>query len=225
MCSIDTLFSNNRHWSRDRLSRDAGFFRRLALQQSPKYLWVGCSDSRVPANEIIGLQPGEVFVHRNVANLVVHSDMNCQSVLQYAVDVLRVEQIIVVGHYGCGGIQAVLDGNMEGMSANWLGHVEDVANKHVALLDATGDAEARSNLLCELNVIEQVFNVCRTSTLKAAWHRRQKIEVHGLIYGLRDGLLRRIVDSASSLQSCDAGYRNAIAGCAAARSRAPTCQH
>ena len=192
MCSLDGLFANNRAWAARRIADDPAFFTRLAGQQSPRYLWIGCSDSRVPANEIIGLQPGEVFVHRNIANLVVHSDLNCLSVLQYAVEVLKVENIMVVGHYGCGGVQAVAEKRSAGLADNWLRHIEDIAHKHAAWLDATTSDEDRGARLAELNVIEQVANVCRTTILRRAWYRGYRIEVHGLIYGLRDGLLRQL---------------------------------
>jgi carbonic anhydrase len=192
MCSLDGLFANNRAWAARRIADDPTFFARLAGQQSPRYLWIGCSDSRVPANEIIGLEPGEVFVHRNIANLVVHSDLNCLSVLQYAVEVLKVESIMVVGHYGCGGVQAVAERRSAGLADNWLRHIEDIAHKHAAWLDAAANDEERGARLAELNVIEQVANVCRTTILRRAWYRGYRIEVHGLIYGLRDGLLRQL---------------------------------
>jgi carbonic anhydrase len=192
MCSLDGLFANNRAWAARRIAEDPGFFTRLAEQQSPRYLWIGCSDSRVPANEIIGLQPGEVFVHRNIANLVVHSDLSCLSVLEYAVEVLKVQNIMVVGHYGCGGVQAVAEKRSAGLADNWLRHIEDIAHKHAAWLDAATGDEDRGARLAELNVIEQVANVCRTTILRNAWYRGHRIEVHGLIYGLRDGLLRKL---------------------------------
>lgn len=192
MCGVDELLANNREWAAQRVSEDPQFFTRLAKQQSPRYLWIGCSDSRVPANQIVGLQPGEIFVHRNVANLVVHSDLNSLSVLQYAVEVLKVDNIMVVGHYGCGGVQAVAEKRSTGLADNWLRHIEDIANKHSAWLDAATDDEDRGARLAELNVIEQVGNVCRTTILRRAWYRGQRIEVSGLIYGLKDGRLHRI---------------------------------
>jgi carbonic anhydrase len=192
MCSLDGLFANNRTWAARRVADDPAFFTRLAGQQSPQYLWIGCSDSRVPANEIVGLQPGEVFVHRNIANLVVHSDLNCLSVLQYAVEVLKVENIMVVGHYGCGGVQAVAEKRSAGLADNWLRHIEDIAYKHAAWLDVATSDEDRGARLAELNVIEQVANVCRTTILRRAWYRGRRVEVHGLIYGLQDGLLRQL---------------------------------
>ncbi len=192
MDSLDGLFKNNREWSVQRVARDPQYFTRLARQQAPRYMWIGCADSRVPANEILGLDPGEVFVHRNVANLVVHSDLNCLSVLQFAVDVLKVEHVMVVGHYGCGGVQAVVEQRSVGLADNWLRHVEDVAHKHSARLSELGDDEARGRRLVEMNVVEQVANVCRTTILRRAWRRGQSVEVHGLVYGLADGLLRRV---------------------------------
>jgi len=170
------------------------FFQRLARQQNPDYLWIGCSDSRVPANQIVGLQPGDVFVHRNVANVVVHTDLNCLSVLQYAVDVLRVRHVIVCGHYGCGGVAAALHGSRHGLIDNWLRHVADVGEKHAAELHSL-PADARHDRLCELNVVEQVANVCQTTIVEDAWARGQELAVHGVVYGLRDGLLRDLAVS------------------------------
>ena len=190
MCSLDGLFANNRAWANQRVSEDPEYFTRLAALQAPKYLWIGCSDSRVPANEILGLEPGEIFVHRNVANLVVHSDLNCLSVLQYAVDVLKVEHIMVVGHYGCGGVQAVVERRSVGLADNWLRHVADVAFKHLHHFDLNSSLTAQGRKLVEMNVVEQVGNVCRTTILREAWSRGQKVDVHGLAYGLNDGLLR-----------------------------------
>ena len=195
MCGLDGLFAHNKAWAAQRIVRDPEFFVRLSRQQAPRYLWIGCSDSRVPANEIVGLDPGEVFVHRNIANLVVHSDLNCLSVLQYAVEALKVEHVMVVGHYGCGGVKAVAEKRSTGLSDNWLRHVEDIAHKHAARLPAELDDETRGRRLVELNVVEQVANVCRTTILRRAWYRGQRIEVHGLVYGLDDGLLRRIGQS------------------------------
>jgi len=209
MCSLDGLFANNRAWARQRVVDDPDFFTRLARQQSPRYLWIGCSDSRVPANEILGLDPGEVFVHRNIANVVVHSDLNCLSVLQYAVETLKVQHIMVVGHYGCGGVQAVAERRSTGLADNWLRHIEDIACKHEARLDAMDD-EARCRRLVELNVIEQVANVSRTTILRRAWYRGQRVEVHGLVYGLADGLLRRVGVSVSGGQSWDERYRESL---------------
>ena len=191
MCNLQGLFDNNRAWANQRVASDPEFFQRLARQQSPGYLWIGCADSRVPANEILGLQPGEVFVHRNIANVVVHSDLNCLSVIQYAVEALKVEHIMVVGHYGCGGVQAVAQRRSTGLADNWLRHIEDIANKHESRLQQD-EEEARAHRLVELNVVEQVANVCRTTILRRAWYRGQRVEVHGLVYGLADGLLRRV---------------------------------
>lgn len=186
---LDVLLTNNRRWS-ERLRRDdPEFFGRLAAAQSPKYLWIGCSDSRVPANQIVGLLPGEIFVHRNVANVVVHADLNCLSVLQYAVDVLRVEHVIVTGHYGCGGVAAALSDRRLGLIDNWLRHVQDVHRKYDTLLAAI-PPEQRHDRLCELNVIEQVNNVCQTTVIQDAWARHQRVLVHGFVYSLDDGLLR-----------------------------------
>jgi carbonic anhydrase len=200
MRSLAQLFYRNRDWARSMNEREPGFFEKLVKQQSPDYLWIGCADSRVPANEIVGLLPGELFVHRNVANVVVHTDLNCLSVLQYAVDVLDVEHVIVCGHYGCGGVQAALHNNRLGLIDNWLRHVQDVRNKHRAALDDLPSDAARLNRLCELNVIEQVFNVCQTTIVQSAWDRGKKLEVHGWIYDLHDGLLK---DLAVCIESTD----------------------
>jgi carbonic anhydrase len=183
------LFERNRAWAAAMVATDPGFFAELAEHQSPEYLWIGCSDSRVPANQIVGLQPGDVFVHRNVANVVVHTDLNCLSVLQYAVDVLGVGHVIVCGHYGCGGVAAALEGKRHGLIDNWLRHVTDVREKHAAELDSL-PADRRLDRLCELNVVEQVANVSQTTIVGDAWARGQAVTVHGLVYGLEDGLLR-----------------------------------
>ncbi|NDD74068.1 MAG: carbonate dehydratase [Gammaproteobacteria bacterium] len=190
MNSLAHLFERNRDWADARLREDPRFFERLVGQQSPDYLWIGCADSRVPANEIVGLDPGELFVHRNVANVVVHTDLNCLSVLQYAVDVLDVEHVIVCGHYGCGGVNSALRNDRLGLIDNWLRHVQDVMRKHRAQLDALPDDRARQRRLCELNVIEQVLNVGETTIVQSAWDRGKPLEVHGVIYDLSDGLLR-----------------------------------
>lgn len=182
------LFDYNRAWSRQMREADPGFFEKLANLQTPDYLWIGCSDSRVPANQIIGLLPGQVFVHRNVANVVVHTDLNCLSVVQYAVDVLKVKHIIVVGHYGCGGVAAALQRDRVGLVNLWLRHVQDVHEKHEAMLDSL-PAGLRHDRLCELNVLEQVFNLCHTMIVQDAWQRGQQLTVHGWVYGLRDGLM------------------------------------
>ncbi len=195
MDTLPNLFENNRQWAADIEARDPGFFRKLSNQQSPEYLWIGCSDSRVPANEIVNLMPGELFVHRNVANLVVHSDLNCLSVMQYAVDVLKVKHIIICGHYGCGGVQAALQNRKFGLIDNWLRHVQDVYQMHRAEVDALDTEAERVTRLCELNVQEQVVNVARTTVVQNAWDRGQDVTVHGWIYGLKDGLLRAIQNS------------------------------
>ena len=190
MDAIAQLFANNRAWAAAVTRRDPDFFARLARQQAPAFLWIGCSDSRVPANEIVDLLPGELFVHRNVANVVVHTDLNCLSVVQFAVDVLRVRHIIVTGHYGCGGVRAALEGGRHGLVDNWLRHVQDVCDRHAAELSRLEDVEARVDRLCELNVVEGVRNLARTTILQDAWARGQPLSVHGWIYGLQDGLLR-----------------------------------
>lgn len=190
MKNLAQLFENNRVWAAEIRQKDPEFFLKLSRQQSPTYLWIGCSDSRVPANEIVGLLPGELFVHRNIANMVVHTDLNCLSVLQFAVDILKVKHVIVCGHYGCSGVKAAIRRARIGLSDNWLRHVEDVREKHEnRLAGAQGDAEA-INRLCELNVIEQVANVCQTTIARDAWERGQELAVHGWIYGLQDGRLR-----------------------------------
>src|SRR5687768_8635463 len=190
MRTLARLFENNRQWARRLSERDPGFFQRLSEQQSPKYLWIGCSDSRVPANEIVDLLPGELFVHRNVANVVVHTDLNCLSVMQYAIDVLKVEHVIVCGHYGCGGVRAAYANSSLGLIDNWLRHVQDVRDRYPDLMAQAKDEEAAVNRLCELNVIEQVRDVCQTTIVQDAWRRDQPLVVHGWIYDLRDGLLR-----------------------------------
>src|SRR3954470_11949263 len=211
MKNLPELFRNNREWA-ERIARsDPGFFEKLARQQSPKYLWIGCSDSRVPANDIVGLLPGELFVHRNVGNLVVHTDLNCLSVTQFAVDVLRVEHIIVCGHYGCSGVRAALMKERHGLADNWLRHVEDIHQQHAARLGKLQDTAARADRLCELNVIEQVSNVCRSSILADAWSRGQPVTVHGWIYDIHDGLLRDLDAMASSPAESSAAYERAMA--------------
>jgi carbonic anhydrase len=211
---LQDLFANNRAWAAKRQEQDPQFFARLAAQQSPEYLWIGCSDSRVPANEIVGLHPGELFVHRNVANLVVHTDLNCLSVLQFAIDVLRVRHVIVTGHYGCGGVRAALDGARLGLSDNWLRHVQDVRDKHHAMLAALPGTGSRANRLCELNVVEQVRNVCETTIVQDAWEREQSLAVHGLIYGVGDGRLRDLGTSVAAAGTVSAVYAEAVDGLA-----------
>src|SRR5450432_2413580 len=190
MPRLSHLFANNEAWAGSVRQKDSDFFLQLSRQQLPRYLWIGCSDSRVPANEIVGLLPGELFVHRNVANLVVHTDLNCLSVMQFAVDILKVRHIIVCGHHGCSGVQAALRRDRLGLSDNWLRHIQDVRQKHGKYLAGVGDDSEVFDRLCELNVIEQVANVCHTSIARDAWERGQELTVHGWIYGLHDGLLR-----------------------------------
>lgn len=204
------LFENNRGWADKIHGEDPEFFQKLSRQQSPSYLWIGCSDSRVPANQIVGLLPGELFVHRNVANVVAHSDLNCQSVMQFAVDVLKVHHIIVCGHYGCGGVRAALRGDRLGLVDNWLRHVRDVRDKHAAQLAAISDEAHRCDRLCELNVIEQVLNVCQTSIAGDAWKRGQELTVHGWIYGLHDGRLRDLNICITQEQEVAAAHTAAV---------------
>jgi len=207
--ALQHLFDNNRAWA-ERMEREQpGFFGHLAAQQNPKYLWIGCSDSRVPANQITGLEPGEVFVHRNVANVVVHSDLNALSVIQYAVDFLKVEHILVVGHYGCGGVLATLRGARVGLADNWLRHVHDVKIRHRRRLDHLPVA-AQEDVLCEMNVIEQVGNVALTNVIQDAWARGQKISVHGWCYGLKDGLAKDLGVSMSHPGEVMEVFRNAL---------------
>ncbi len=190
MRRLKHLFENNRKWAKKITASQPDFFEKLSGQQSPAYLWIGCADSRVPANEIVGLLPGEMFVHRNVGNIVVHTDFNCLSVIEYAVEVLHVKDIIVCGHYGCGGVQASLKDNLLSISDNWLRHIREVAQIHEKELNKFKDQKKRLDRLCELNVIEQVQNVCNTTIVQKAWRRRQSLAVHGWIYGLRNGLLK-----------------------------------
>jgi carbonic anhydrase len=189
MIPISTLLENNQAWATERVRRDPTFFTRLAAQQAPEFLWIGCSDSRVPANEIVGLDPGELFVHRNVANVVVHTDLNCLSVLQFAIDVLKVKHVIVCGHYGCGGIRAAMENQTHGLIDNWLRHVQDVERKYQDELALITDPTAREDRLCELNVAEQVRNVSRTTIVQDAWRSGHGVQLHGWIYGLKDGLI------------------------------------
>jgi len=190
MKTIRDLFARNRRWANRMTRENRRFFRDLAKQQTPRFLWIGCADSRVPANEIIGLLPGEIFVHRNVANLVIHTDINCLSVLQYAVEILKVEHVIVCGHYGCGGIEAAVEDQRHGLIDNWLRHVRDVQQRHAAALGREKSKRSLLRRLCELNVEEQVANVANTTTLQDAWSRGQKIAVHGWVYDIHDGLLK-----------------------------------
>jgi carbonic anhydrase len=212
--TLKNLFENNRIWAQQINTQDPDFFQKLSRQQSPQFLWIGCSDSRVPANEIVGLLPGELFVHRNVANVVVHTDLNCLSVIQFAVDVLHVKHIIVCGHYGCGGIRAALRRDRLGLIDNWLRHVQDVHQKHESLVAAYEDEKKQCDILCELNVIEQVLNVCQTTTVQDAWLRNQELTVHGWIYGLHDGLLRDLRIGVSSAEQLAEAYRVAVSNVA-----------
>lgn len=206
---LEPLFEQNRLWSKKTQDENPEFFSQLANLQEPEYLWIGCSDSRVPANQIMGLQPGEVFVHRNIANVVVHSDLNCLSVVQYAVQVLRVKHILIVGHYGCGGVKAALDDLRVGLVDNWLRHIHDVKQKHQAILDATPESD-RHDRLCELNVIEQVLNLAQSTVIFDAWARGQQVSVHGLIYGLKDGIVRNLDISIHSLNAICPAYNHAL---------------
>ena len=198
MHRLHDLLERNRIWAERVEAEDPGFFNRLATIQKPKYLWIGCSDSRVPANQIIDMNPGEVFVHRNVANVVVHTDLNCLSVIQYAIDVLEVEHILVVGHYGCAGVGAALTGQRVGLADNWIRHVKDVKHKHRAVIEAIDDHEIRHDRLCELNALEQMINVCESTVVREAWARGQKLSVHAWVYSLRDG---RVHDLGLSIDS------------------------
>jgi carbonic anhydrase len=214
MSSIAHLLERNRKWAANVESERPGFFRRLAAQQAPRYLWIGCADSRVPANEVVNLDPGEVFVHRNVANVVVHTDFNCLAVLQFAVDVLKVEHVMVVGHYGCGGIRAALEDSAHGLIDNWLRHVQDVAARHAAVLDPIQDPGRKIDCLCELNVIEQVVHVARTTVVQDAWRRGQPLTLHGLIYGLKDGRLQELGVEVAAPGDIAERHAAAIARCA-----------
>jgi carbonic anhydrase len=210
---LDHLFAKNRAWAEKINDRYPNFFADLARQQSPSYLWIGCADSRVPANEIVGLLPGELFVHRNVANIVVHTDLNCLSVMQFAVEVLKVQHIIVCGHYGCSGVHAALHRDRIGLADNWLQHVQDVRHKHERRLECLrADGSERADRLCELNVIEQVANVCRTTIVRDAWNRGQDLAVHGWIYGIKDGLLRDLKCTSTTPESAASAYKAGIAG-------------
>jgi len=216
MPGLSHLFENNRRWAERIRRQDPEFFSKLSRQQSPTYLWIGCSDSRVPANVITGLEPGEVFVHRNVANLVVHTDLNCLSVMQFAVDILKVRHIIVCGHYGCSGVGAALRRDRIGLSDNWLRHVQDVRHKHEDVISAAGGEPAAANRLCELNVIEQVANVCQTTIARDAWERGQELTVHGWVYGLQDGRLRDLHTTVGNTDEPAAKYKEALAALASA---------
>ena len=210
MTELTELLRNNRDWADGIRREDPEFFERLSQQQAPKFLWIGCSDSRVPANQIMGLAPGEVFVHRNIANVMVHTDLNCMSVIQFAVDVLKVEHILVVGHYGCGGVLAALNGTRVGLADNWIRHVGDVAQKHAALLEGI-DPALRSERLCELNAIEQAENVCLSTVVGDAWARGQSLSVHGWVYSLHDGRVRELGMDVASPEALEPAYLNALA--------------
>lgn len=210
MSSLPHLLANNRAWAKGINERDPDFFARLSVQQAPQYLWIGCADSRVPANEIVGLLPGELFVHRNVANVVVHTDLNCLSVLQFAIDVLKVRHVIVCGHFGCGGVQAALRGDRLGLIDNWLQHIRDVRDEYQHLLEALPDEASQADALCELNVIEQVVNVGRTTVVRDAWSRGQALELHGWIYRLQEGLLRDLGVAAADDAELVEGQARAI---------------
>lgn len=207
MRSLSHLFDQNKAWAEKVRAQDDQFFERLCKVQKPRYMWIGCSDSRVSADRIVDLLPGELFVHRNVANLAVHTDMNLLSVLQYAVEVLKVEHIIVSGHYGCGGVRAVVNGDKFGLIDNWLRHVKDVYNKHKELVEAETDIERRTDVLCELNVAEQVKNVAHTTIVQDAWKAGQRLAIHGWIYSLKDGLLRDLKVGIESLDEVESEYR------------------
>ncbi len=217
MSSIQDLFTHNRNWAAQMERDRPGFFTSLTQQQKPKYMWIGCSDSRVPANQITGLEPGEVFVHRNVANVVVHSDLNALSAIQFAVEMLKVEHIMVVGHYGCGGVQAALHGTRIGLADNWIRHIQDVRDRHRGILENVAP-ENRADALVDLNVIEQVVNVCVSTVMVDAWSQNQKLTVHGWAYGLDDGLLQDLHMSVSSQDALEPLYRAAVQGVIAARS-------
>lgn len=207
MKKLQQLFANNREWVKKVLTEDPGFFKNLSDQQAPHYLWIGCSDSRVPANQITGLAPGEVFVHRNVANVVVHTDLNSLSVIQFAVDLLKVRHIMVVGHYGCSGVHAALNRTRVGIADNWLRHVQDVHERHASVINRFADENVRHDRLCDLNVVEQVVNVCRTTVVQDAWARGQDVTVHGWVYDVRDGLLNDLGLSVSNDAELDEQYQ------------------
>lgn len=211
MPTLQHLFDSNRAWAGRIRQQDPDFFINLSRQQFPGYLWIGCSDSRVPANQIVGLLPGELFVHRNIANVVVHTDLNCLSVMQFAVDILKVRHIIVCGHYGCSGVMAALRGDRVGLSDNWLRHVQDVRQKHEALVAGAGGETESAARLSELNVIEQVANVCETTIARDAWERGQELTVHGWIYGIQDGILRDLKVTVAGRRELAPAYRAAVA--------------
>ncbi len=215
MTDLQDLLDSNRRWAKKMEAARPGFFTGLLAQQAPQYLWIGCADSRVPANDLVDLAPGELFVHRNVANVVVHSDLNCLSVIQFATDLLKVKHIIVVGHSGCGGVIAALENRRVGLADNWIRHVQDVRNRHAAWLESL-PASRRVDALCDLNVVEQALNVCHTTVVQEAWQRGQELVVHGWVYGLKDGLLQDLNMTVTRLDDAVAAYETAIA---AVRSR------
>jgi carbonic anhydrase len=217
MRTLDELFRSNKAWADQIHRQDPEFFSKLSRQQSPTYLWIGCADSRVPANQIVGLLPGELFVHRNLANLVVHTDLNCLSVMQFAVDILKIKHIIVCGHYGCSGVQAALRRARIGLSDNWLRHVQDVHEKHEHTVSTCANETLAADRLCELNVIEQVANVCQTTIARDAWERGQELNIHGWIYGIKDGLLRDLRTSVSDFRDATPTYQSAVANLAGPR--------
>ena len=208
--ALEQLFTNNRTWAESMIAKDANFFKRLVSQQAPEYLWIGCSDSRVPANDIVNLLPGELFVHRNVANVVVHTDLNCLSVIQFAIDLLKVKHILVVGHYGCSGVHAALTDKRVGLADNWLRHVKDVHQKHERYLGDMIPTQKRQDRLCELNVIEQVVNVCETTIVQDAWARGQDLTVHGWAYRLETGLVNDLGMSSSSIEEMTERYAKSV---------------
>jgi len=207
---LEALLQSNRNWAAGITREDPGFFERLSRQQAPRYLWIGCSDSRVPSNQILGLDPGQVFVHRNIANVMVHTDLNCMSTIQYAVDVLQVRHILVAGHYGCGGVGAAMQGTRIGLSDNWIRHVGDVAQKHAALIDALPEAR-RYDAMCELNAIEQARNVCLSTVVSDAWERGQNLAVHGWVYGLDDGRIHELEMDVFAPGDLESVYAQALA--------------
>jgi carbonic anhydrase len=211
MRSLTNLIEGNRAWAENIKAQEPDFFQKLSEQQSPEYLWIGCSDSRVPANQIVGLTPGELFVHRNVANVVVHTDLNCLSVMQYAVEVLKVKHIIVCGHYGCGGVKAAMLNSRLGLIDNWLRHIQDVAQKHASLLAGITQESDRVDKLCELNIIEQVINVCQTTIVQTAWGAGQELTIHGWVYDLTDGLVRDLNLHIAGQEEMADIYKNAVA--------------
>ena len=207
MDSSRSLLENNREWAARIKAEDPHFFEKLSAQQTPEYLWIGCSDSRVPANQILGMMPGEIFVHRNIANVVIHTDLNCQSVIQFAVEVLKVKHVIVCGHYGCGGVMAAMGSGQYGLIDNWLRNIKDVYHRHRQELDAIEDETERVNKLCEYNVLSQLENVCHTTTIQNAWARGQELQVHGWIYSVRDGLIRDLRTTVTAADQLSPSYQ------------------